>query len=276
MLSCTEPLVEPRHDPARLAVLRSTRLLDTEAEPAFDRLTRLAVLLLKVPAAFLSLVDDERDFYKASTGFGEPLASTRELTGPTFCHLAIASPEPLVIADTSSNEVHRAIPTVRSLGVAAYVGVPLTLDGQAIGSFCAIDSKPHEWTEVEVAVLKELGASAMAEIELRRTASDLAAANTELEVQQLELSRTNQQLNDYAMALEGRQAELELANRQLQDSAVELELQQEELTTTMEELADRTDEAEAAARRACFSADVARAVVTGSEQVEIMERCCNA
>ena len=77
-------------DPARLAALRETGLLDTPAEPAFDRLTRLAVRLLKVPATFLSLVDEDRDFYKASTGFGEPLASARELAGRTFCHFSIA------------------------------------------------------------------------------------------------------------------------------------------------------------------------------------------
>src|SRR3982750_3435679 len=55
----------------RLAALRGTGLLDTAAEPAFDRLTRPAVRLLRVPASFLSLVDEERDFYKAATGFGQ-------------------------------------------------------------------------------------------------------------------------------------------------------------------------------------------------------------
>ena len=158
-------------DPARLAVLRGTELLDTPPEPAFDRLTRLAVRLLGVPATFLSLVDEGRDFYKASTGFGEPLASAREMAGRTFCHFSIAgaTPEhPLVISDTRADPDYRRVPTVDSLGVAAYVGVPLVIDGQAIGSFCAIDMQPREWTRDEVEVLTELAASAQREIELRR------------------------------------------------------------------------------------------------------------
>jgi PAS domain S-box-containing protein len=156
-------------DPARLAVLRGIELLDTPAEPAFDQLTRLAVRLLGVPATFLSLVDEDRDFYKASTGFGEPLASAREMAGRTFCHFSIAGAGgPLVIGDTRADPVYRQVPTVDSLGVAAYVGVPLVIDGQAVGSFCAIDTVPRRWTESEVQVLTELGASAQREIELRR------------------------------------------------------------------------------------------------------------
>jgi PAS domain S-box-containing protein len=158
-------------DPARLAALHDTQLLDTPTEPAFDRLTRLAVRLLGVPATFLSLVDEDRDFYKAATGFGEPLASAREMAGRTFCHFSIAgaTPDrPLVIPDTRAEPAYRGVPTVDSLGVAAYVGVPLVIDGQAIGSFCAIDLVPRQWTRDEVEVLTELAASAQREIELRR------------------------------------------------------------------------------------------------------------
>ncbi|HEX5726970.1 MAG TPA: GAF domain-containing protein, partial [Longimicrobiaceae bacterium] len=161
---------EAVRDPARLAVLRATGLLDSAAEPPFDRLTRLAVKLLGVPAAFLSLVDENRDFYKAACGFGEPLASARELAGPTFCHFTVAwaTPErPLVIPDTRADPVFREVPTVESLGVAAYVGVPIVVEGQAIGSLCVIDGRPRAWTDTEVEALVELAASAQREIELR-------------------------------------------------------------------------------------------------------------
>ncbi len=70
-------------DPARLTALHASGLLDAATEEAFDRLTRLAVRLVGVPAAFISLVDRERDFYLSACGFGEPLASARELRGPT-------------------------------------------------------------------------------------------------------------------------------------------------------------------------------------------------
>lgn len=158
-----------RHDPARLAAVRDLQLLDTPPEAAFDRLTRLAVRLLGVPATFLSLVDEDRDFYKAATGFGEPLASARELAGRTFCHFSIAgSGSALVIPDTRADPTYRRVPTVDTLGVAAYVGVPLVIDGQPVGSFCAIDVAPRAWTRDEVEVLTELAASAQREIELRR------------------------------------------------------------------------------------------------------------
>jgi GAF domain-containing protein len=110
-------------DRARRRTLRATGLLDTATEEAFDRLTRLAVRLIGVPAAFISVVDEPRDLYKSSCGFGEPLASMREGTGPTFGHHAIESPRPSVIPDTRADPVFRDLPTVHSPGVGAYVGV---------------------------------------------------------------------------------------------------------------------------------------------------------
>ena len=179
---------------SRLAAVRATGLLDAAAEPAFDRLTRLAVRLLRVPAAFFSLVDETRDFYVSACGFGEPLASERELTGPSFCHYAIQSSTPLVIPDTAADPLYRDVPTVRTLGVAAYVGVPIVVDGEVIGSFCAIDTVPRAWTAADVEVLIALAASAEREIELR------AALH-----RGSELAR---ELQRQADALRGQQAEL--------------------------------------------------------------------
>jgi PAS domain S-box-containing protein len=229
-----------RRDPARLAALRATGLLDTDPEPAFDRLTRLAVALLGVPAAFLSLVDEHRDFYKAATGLGEPLATARQLTGATLCHHALAGSAPLVIPDTAAHPVYRHVTSVQALGVAAYVGVPLVVGGQTIGSFCAIDTAPHAWTAAEVDVLVELSGSALREIALRQ-------ANA---------------------LLEARAHELELVNQQLQDQAAELELQTEELQAATEQLIERTEAAERAERQleAAFAqAPAAVAVTTGPE-----------
>ena len=171
-------------DPERLAALRRSGLLDSDTEEAFDRMTRLAMRLLRVPAAFISLVDADRDFYMSASGFGEPLASARQLTGRTFCHYAIGSDRPLVIDDAREDPVYRAVPTVESLGVAAYMGVPLPgPEGHVLGSFCAIDHAPRRWTADEVEVLSELAASARREIELRaraRQAEEQAARLREL------------------------------------------------------------------------------------------------
>jgi GAF domain-containing protein len=127
-------------DPRRLATVHATGLLDTDAEAAFDRLTRLAVRLVGVPAAFVSLVDADRDVYTAAGGVGEPLASARALTGPTLCHYAVRRPTPLVIPDTAADPRYRDVPAGWTLDVAAYVGVPLVVGGRAVGAFCAVDT----------------------------------------------------------------------------------------------------------------------------------------
>ena len=154
-------------DPKRLALLRETGLLDSPPEEAFDRLTRLAAKLTGAPVTFISLVDESRDYYKSCFGFPEPLASQRELTGTTFCHYALVSAGPLVIEDTLAHPIYRDVPTVQTLGVRAYLGVPLKVNGVAIGSFCAIDFEPRQWSTLEIEVMAELAASTMREIELR-------------------------------------------------------------------------------------------------------------
>ena len=158
-------------DRQRLGAILRTGLLDTPPEESFDRLTRLAAKLIGVPATFISLVDQNRDFYKSCFGFGEPLATTRQLEGRTFCHHAIVASGPLLIEDTMADPVFREVPTVQSLGVRAYAGIPLVTDeGHAIGSFCAIDFVPRAWSALDVEILTELAASAMREIKLRSAA----------------------------------------------------------------------------------------------------------
>jgi signal transduction histidine kinase len=153
---------------SRLAAVRSSALLDTPPELSFDRLTRLAARLTGAPVTFISLVDERRDFYKSCFGFPEPLATTREITGTTFCHYALSSHGPLVINDTLADPVYRNVPTVESLGVRAYLGVPMTIaSGETIGSFCAIDFKPRAWSELDVEVMSELAVSTLREIDLR-------------------------------------------------------------------------------------------------------------
>jgi signal transduction histidine kinase len=171
-------------DAQRLDAVLQTGLLDTPPEESFDRLTKLAAKLTGVPSTFISLVDESRDFYKSCFGFGEPLASTRQLEDRTFCHHAIASPAPLIINDTMADPVFREIPTVQSLGVRAYAGIPLiTDDGHAIGSFCAIDFAPRAWSALDIEILIELAASAMREIKLRtavRAAQDAVRSREEV------------------------------------------------------------------------------------------------
>jgi len=160
-----------QQSPRRLAAVRATGLLDTASVGGFDRLTRIGAHLLDVPATFISLVDDHRDFYLSNCGFGEPLASDRQLTGHTFCHFTIEDEVPLVIPDTRADTVYRNVPTIKSLGVAAYLGAPLVLlSGEVIGAFCAIDMKPREWTALEIQNAVDVASLVVSEIELRQAA----------------------------------------------------------------------------------------------------------
>jgi signal transduction histidine kinase len=155
-------------DPERLRTLRDTGLLDSEVEEQFDRLTRLASRLLGVPATFFSLVDEDRDFYKSCFGFPASLATDREMTGVTFCHYSLVSEGALVIPDTRSDPVYSQVPTVETLGVAAYLGVPVRApNGSVLGSFCAVDFQPHDWSPVDVETMRELAASAEREVAIR-------------------------------------------------------------------------------------------------------------
>lgn len=180
-----------RASPTRLAAVRATGLLDAEATEALNRYSRLAAQLLGVPAAFLSLVDAERDFYVSQCGFSEALAAERELQGTTFCHFGLVSDGPVVIHDTSVDPEHRAVPTVQSLGVAAYLGIPIRgTDSEVIGSLCAIDVEPRCWSARDLEVLSALAEGAQREISLLmrvgdslREADQAIAARRTLEIE---------------------------------------------------------------------------------------------
>ncbi len=165
-------------DPERLAALRRADLLDTPPEERFDRLTRLVTSILGVPVALVSLVDEGRQFFKSQQGLPEPYATSRE-TGlsHSFCQHVVSSAAPLVVSDARKDPLVRDNLAISDIGVVAYAGVPITdRDGQVIGSFCAIDTKPREWTAAELDTLRQLGALIRTELELRDALRDADAA----------------------------------------------------------------------------------------------------
>jgi two-component system, cell cycle sensor histidine kinase and response regulator CckA len=156
--------------PDRLAALRQTALLDTPPEEGFDRLTRMAARLLGAPIALISLVTDERQFFKSTTGLPEPWATRR--TAPlsfSFCSTVAGTGEPLIVEDARRHPLLRHSQALRELGWIAYAGVPLIArEGHVLGSFCVVDRTPRLWSERDIALLQDLAASVITEIELRR------------------------------------------------------------------------------------------------------------
>jgi signal transduction histidine kinase len=169
-----EPSTEALHDRSRLSSLKATALLDSPPEESFDRCTRLASRVLEAPVALVSLVDDHRQFFKSQVGLPEPWASHRESPlSYSFCQYLIRTRQPFIVNDARSHEWLHDNLAVRDWNIQAYLGMPLrTHDDQILGSVCALDHQPRNWTENQVAIMQDLTAAVTAEVELRLLASD--------------------------------------------------------------------------------------------------------
>jgi signal transduction histidine kinase len=170
------------NDPKRVEALRRLCLLNTPADPAFDRLTRLAADILNAPISLVTLVDAEYQFFKSQVGLQEPWASARQTPlSHSFCQHTLTSNEPLIIENALSHHLVHDNLAIQDLDAHAYLGIPLTTsDGDAIGSFCVLDDKPRVWTTREINLLKDLSGSVMTEIELRHQLSEKAEIEREL------------------------------------------------------------------------------------------------
>ena len=162
----------PPNEVARLIDLRSLEILDTAPEERFDRITRIAQRLFDVPIALVSLIDQDRQWFKSRVGL-EATETPRELA---FCAHAIMGDEILHVRDASSDERFRDNPLVKDApGIRFYAGVPIgSPNGNKLGTLCVIDQKPRELTEVDLATLRDL--AAMVEEEL--AAIQLATTDT--------------------------------------------------------------------------------------------------
>lgn len=189
-------------DPRRLAAVQRTGLLDSAPEETFDRLTRLASRLTGAPVVFVSLLDRGRDFHKSTTALGPGVAApggSRDHMGRTFCHYVATTRQPLVIEDASLLPVFRDLPAVKAMGVRAYAGVPLlTEEGDALGTFCALDFAPRPWSGQDIDVLTELGHSALREIRLRMALQHADAINQQLVEQIQRVAELNMKLEELA------------------------------------------------------------------------------
>lgn len=150
-------------DPARLAALRRTGLLDSAPDPSFDRHVRLAAEVLDAPVALVSLIDEDRQFLKSCIGVEEretPLTHS-------FCQHAVAQRKPLIVDDAREHPVLKHNPAIEEMGSIAYAGVPLIdADGHALGTLCVLDSRPRRWSKHQVDLLSDLAASVVNEIAL--------------------------------------------------------------------------------------------------------------
>src|ERR1700732_561219 len=112
--------------PGKFAAGRRLSLLDTPAEQAFDRLTRLAAKILHAPVALLSLVDGDRSFFKSSVGLPELWAARGQMPlSEPVCQHVVAANAPLVINDAHAHPLVSDNQAVAELRIVAYLGIPL-------------------------------------------------------------------------------------------------------------------------------------------------------
>jgi diguanylate cyclase (GGDEF)-like protein/PAS domain S-box-containing protein len=150
----------------RLAALRASGLLDTGAEPMFDRLTQLAARTLRMPMAYISLVDKDRQWFKSRCG----IAESETARSVSLCSHAIGKDAPLIVPDTRKDARFAGSPLVNGEPyLRFYAGVPLHgAGGQLIGTFCVADYVPRTLADDDVEFLQTLARTADDLIGLRQ------------------------------------------------------------------------------------------------------------
>ena len=153
---------KPKNEQARLNALQSLSILDTASEARFDRLTRLAQRLFKVPIALVSLVDEDRQWFKSCIGL--PVRQTgRDVS---FCGHAILGSAPLIVHNALEDKRFFDNPLVTDAPhIRFYAGCPIAISsGERVGTLCIIDTKPRDFSAEDIRTLKDL--AEMAEDEL--------------------------------------------------------------------------------------------------------------
>ena len=156
----------PENEEERLRSLRRLDVLDTPEEEVFDRITRIASAVFGMPISLVSLIDEERQWFKSRVG----LDATETPRNISFCGHAIHTDVPLIVPDATKDDRFADNPLVTGeLGLRFYAGVPLRIaDGARLGTLCIIDQKPRQFSADEIAILSDLAGIAVRELELRR------------------------------------------------------------------------------------------------------------
>ena len=168
---------------SRISVLKATGLLDSLPEKRFDRITRLASRALGTEIALISLIDQDRQWFKSKQGL-DVSATPRD---QAFCDHAIKSPDVMVVPDAKDDPRFVDNPLVTGdPNISFYAGAPLiTKDGHPLGTLCVIDSKSRfDFSAEDSQILSDLAASVMTEIEATTQSQiidDLNVVNEELQ-----------------------------------------------------------------------------------------------
>lgn len=191
----------PQNETARMEALREYAILDTLEEQGFNDIVMLASFICDAPIALISLVDSERQWFKARLGL-QATETPRELA---FCAHAILRPQDVMIVNDARSDA-RFLDNPLVTGeprIRFYAGAPLvTAKGAALGTICVIDSSPRELPADKIEALRALSRQVVAQLELRRAVAEREQGTIALRAYQ-------RQLESYQSQIEAANAELE-------------------------------------------------------------------
>jgi signal transduction histidine kinase len=172
-----------KNESERLQKLRSYHILDSSRDASFDKIARLASSFCEMPFALISLVDENRQWFKSVVGFDKLVETPRSIS---FCSFTIQGEDVMEVRDAQLDERFRANPLVTSdPNIRFYAGAPLTSpEGYNLGTLCVIDQRPGKLTESQLEVLKILAQQVVDLMELRQANRELSLAKKILEDQQ--------------------------------------------------------------------------------------------
>ncbi|GAA4903285.1 PAS domain S-box protein [Mucilaginibacter defluvii] len=161
----------PDNEQERLLALASYQILDTLPEKEFDAITRLASYICNAPIALITLIDEQRQWFKSKVG----IDGTETLRSDAFCNHTIMRDDILEITDATADERFKDnIYVTGAPNVKFYAGAPLIdPDGYRLGSLCVIDSVPHHLTDQQKEALKTLADEVMSHLILRKQKKEL-------------------------------------------------------------------------------------------------------
>ncbi|MCQ8241270.1 putative bifunctional diguanylate cyclase/phosphodiesterase [Rhizosaccharibacter radicis] len=164
----------PVDEPQRLASLRSYGVLDTPPDPRFDAITQLAARLFDVPVVLVSLIDEDRQWFKSAVG---PIpAGSQTDRCIAFCNHALLAPgQVMVVGDATADPRFAQHPSVTGpSGVRFYAGAPIIgLEGHALGTLCLVDVRPRQFSPADCQTLSDLALAVTSALDLHRSLRDL-------------------------------------------------------------------------------------------------------
>ncbi|MFD7860371.1 PP2C family protein-serine/threonine phosphatase [Streptomyces microflavus] len=164
-VGCLPPAVL---DPARLAAVAATELLDTPAEGTFDDLAQLAMSITGAQKAFFTVADGRRSFWKSALGM-DPVAGRENDIRDSPCHILIGTGRELIAEDAATDPRIKDLAAVGALGIGAWAGYPVfSPGGHTLGGFCVVDDNPRPFTPAQTQALQTLARSVSSEIALRQ------------------------------------------------------------------------------------------------------------